>query len=615
MKIINLVANDLPPIRQFEIVRLSSPVIVAGANGSGKTRLKEAIANTFRTPKSPQISLTIGSTRKEETEAWGGETLEVVKGTNCSLLQQYMSTRSRGGTYVGSAIQIDSDRSVTPVKFQPITLATPDPYDTDISLTYYLSPFANRWQTLVNKIYQKAANQDMKIAAFVRANPTATCQEGLDANPNLFAPYQQVFMKLLHGKSLEPINPKQPREFHYMIGDSGPFVFQTLSSGEQEVIKVAFDLIWKRIRHSVILLDEPELHLHPTLAFRLIETLKDLGDGTNQIILFTHSSDLISTYYATGNTYFIDLQESAGNQSKKLSDLHEGHCETARSVGANLGLFAVGKNLVFIEGAEASVDRLTYHKVVQQCSFDAYLLPLGSVKNVNALRDVSDELGKAIFGVELFMIRDRDGLIDEQVEKLERNSHFRVLPRRHIENYFLDADVLSKVAEHLYLPAEKAAVNAIKTELNEAANACLNTAILSDIKEFVLLNGAVDVPKVKNPSDLDVDGIIRQVVTQLISTATALTARFSRDELQKLINKRRMLLTTALDTGTWTSVFPGKSVLALFAGNFWKEDVGRIRQAYVDIALDQKPEVFEDIRNIFEHFKAVSNESKNAGRP
>ena len=72
------------------------------------------------------------------------------------------------------------------------------------------------------------------------------------------------------------------------------------------MIKVLFDVARKDIRHSVIIVDEPELHLHPTLAFKLIETLKNIGDHTNQFLFLTQSSDLISTYYSTGDVYFID---------------------------------------------------------------------------------------------------------------------------------------------------------------------------------------------------------------------------------------------------------------------------------------------------------------------
>ncbi|GAF92055.1 unnamed protein product, partial [marine sediment metagenome] len=79
--------------------------------------------------------------------------------------------------------------------------------------------------------------------------------------------------------------------------------------------------------------------------------LKELGDGTNQFIFFTHSADLVSTYYTTGNVYFIDMSEGDQNQARQLSTLGDRHAATASKVAANLGLFAVGKNIILIEGA------------------------------------------------------------------------------------------------------------------------------------------------------------------------------------------------------------------------------------------------------------------------
>ena len=606
MRIRRISVVDWVPIRSFEMTNLSSLVVVAGANGCGKTRLKEAIASTCRSPSSPQLSLTLEATRDQESAAWNGSTLEVRQGTACDALHRYMDSRSRGGTYVGTVIQIDSDRTVQPVKFQPITLATADPYDADINLTYYLSSFATRWPELVNKIYQKAATRDLKIARFARSNPTSLCQTGLDENPDPFIPYQQVFSRLLPSKTLEAIDPKRPSEFMYRTGDAGPFPFQTLSSGEQEVVKVAFDLIWKDIRHSVILIDEPELHLHPTLAFRLIETLKGLGGGTNQLILFTHSADLISTYYATGNVYFVDLDDQTGNQAKRLSDLGEGHSETARSVGANLGLFAVGKRLVFIEGADASVDRLTYHKVAQECFPEAYLLPTGSVKNINSLRDASAELERTIFGVNLFMVRDRDGLSDEQVTRLERNPRLRVLPRRHIENYFFDAEVLGKVGERFCQSAEKSRPEAIEEALLQSAGSCLHSAIVAAIKQNVVLNGAMDAPKAARANELSLEELTSILVRELKAASETVAGRFSSDEVERLVSEARADLSAALESERWKTIFPGKPVLARFVGDYWQEDVARVRQAYVEEALSSKPEALQDIRVILEHFRSLT---------
>ena len=608
MRIKHLSSTNLPPISKVEITDLASPVIIAGANGSGKTKLKQAISNTFRNALSPELSLTIESTRmNEESAVLGGNVLEVIKAQNCQPLQNYMNTRTRGGTYVGTVIQIDSDRSVQAIKFQPITLETPDPDDSEIKMTHYLSPFAPRWQSLVNNIHQKAANRDHKISAFAKENPSKSCGEGLTKYPDPFVPYQEAFAKLLHEKMLEPINPKQPREFHYKVGDAGPFSFQTLSSGEQEVIRVTFDLIWKRIRHSIILVDEPELHLHPTLTFRLIETLKHLGDGTNQLIFFTHSADLISTYYSTGNVYFIDRDaEKSENQAKKLSDLHQDHHETARSAGANLGLFSVGKKMVFIEGTHASVDRFTYHKVAQECFPEAYFLPLGSVKNINLLRHVADELRKAVFGVDLFMIRDRDGLSDEQVAELETNPRFRVFKRRHVENYFLDANILNNVGKHFYLSQEKVGKEQIEDALLQTAQSNHNQFLLSEMKEFVHLNGAIDVPKVPAANELDMDSLVVAIATSIATNTKTLADRFNESEIQQMVKNQRTALETAFNDGTWKKRVPGKTVLARFVGNFWDIDMTSMRQAYVDYALQNDPSVLADIKDILEHFKSLN---------
>ncbi len=607
MRISSLKVEDFPPIRLLEISNLTSPVIIAGANGSGKTRLKDGISNTFRSPSSPQISVSVLSTRPEEAESFKTECLEVIQGQSSNQLQEYMNTRTRGGTYTGSVIQIDSNRSIQPVKFQALTLFTPDPDDAEINYTYYLDSFTNRWQELVNKIYQKVANRDHKILDYVKSNLSKTGNRALRANPDPFVPYQDVFAKLLHGKQLMPIDPKQLREFQYKIGDSDPLAFQTLSSGEQEVVKISFDLIWRRIRHCVILLDEPELHLHPTLVFRLIETLKEIGEGTNQLILFTHSADLISTYYATGNVFFIDIEKQEGNQVGQLSDLRDRHVATARMIGTNLGLFAVGKRLIFVEGAESSVDRLTYHKIAQRSLPNSYVIPIGSVNNINTLSEVTGELQQAIFGINLFMIRDHDGLSDEQVENLHKNPHVRCLSRRHIENYFLNPDILAKVAEHFYQDPSKADSTQIEAKLFDIAKDCLNTALALAVKEFISINGSLDVPKVKSPDTKSIDDVAAEISKQVIANSESLQSKFDESAINSLIRHEQKTLQSSLSNGQWKALFPGKLILSRFVGTFWDLDLNHVRQAYVDIALEQDPDVFADIIQIFRHFRSLCN--------
>lgn len=602
MRIDRISLKDHPPIKVFEVDISSNVVIIAGANGSGKTRLKDALVNTFRSPNSPQASLTISATRDKEEETWGAKLIDVTVGQPCPILFDYFATRIGGGAYTGTVIQIDSNRAVQPVKFATLSLATADPDDEAVNYSYYLNPFIDRWQQLVNKIYQKAANRDQKIATFTKANLDKLGSEAIKACPDPFLPYQKIFTQLLPDKTLESIDPKSPREFHYRVADSDPMPFTSLSSGEQEVVRVAFDLVWKRITHSIILVDEPELHLHPTLTFRLIEALKEFGDGTNQLIFFTHSADLISTYYSSGNVFFIDFSQDTANQAHQLSDLATAHSAVARAAGANLGLFAVGKRLVFVEGKDASVDRLVYHKVAQSAFPDAYMMPIGSVENIVALRTVVDELTNAIFGIDLFLIRDRDGLSEEIINALEKNGRFRCLPRRHIENYLLDPEVLGEVANTFYLPQEKQDVSGIQESLHSIASSSIMPGVFWNVREHIQVLGKVQQPSIRNLDKISRDELAEQISDQITSGLREVSQGLDASEIRKLVIKEHGKLEAALSTSDWVEVFPGKLIFNRFCGEFFNEKPARIREAYADIAMRNKPDVFSDIVNILQGF-------------
>lgn len=607
MRIDRIEVRGTPPVRHFAIDTSSNIVIIAGANGSGKTRLKEAVINSFRNPGAPQASLILGATRPQEVSAWGGQTLEVKAGTPCPKLQQYLNGRTRGSAYVGTVIQIDSDRSVQQIQYQPLSAATPDPDDQEMNYSYYLSPFGGRWTSLMNRIHQKVASRDHKLATHVKSGPpNMTFAEARRSIPDPFTTYQQIFAQLLPGKTLEPINTQQPGDLHYKIGTSSKLTFRTLSSGEQEVVKVAFDLVSKQISHSVIFLDEPELHLHPTLTFRLLEALKTLGGGTNQFVFLTHSADLISTYYATGNVFFIDAVEPSDNQARQLSNLAASHASTARAVAANLGLFAVGKKLIFIEGRDASADRVVYHRVAQKVFSDAYLLPVGSVDNLNALRNIVSELDRAIFGVGLFMIRDRDGLAIQTVGDLEKSPRMRCLPRRHLENYLLDEDILGEVASQFYLEQSKRQPGVIKKALEESAGRSLMPAVLAGLKEWVRLYGSLSHPRIPDAGGKSLDELVREVTSQMRGSRAALLEVFDDAAVDEFMRQEHSRLAASLSDGSWRSILPGKWILADFCGSFWHTELARVREAYADIAILKKPVVFSDIESIMAHFATLN---------
>ncbi len=276
MKIESLQIKDYLPIKFLKIEKLGDIVIIAGANGSGKTRLKAAIVQTLQ--GSPQMTLTLRATRDEEIKKFNGSTITVNQGNTNNILQEYVNSRRFGrGEFVGSLVQVDSDRNIRTIKYKEVKNIVPDPDDQETVSSFYTQSFANRWQTFMDDIYKKVAAYNHMLADKIKASPDLKGGEILKKFPHPLEKYKEIFKKTLPGKNLEDVNLASPKGFQYREKTGGLLPFSGLSSGEQEIIKIVFDLAKKDIRHSVIIIDEPELHLHPALTFRLVETLKSMG--------------------------------------------------------------------------------------------------------------------------------------------------------------------------------------------------------------------------------------------------------------------------------------------------------------------------------------------------
>lgn len=593
---------DYKPIKHINISNLGNTIVIAGANGSGKTRLKEAIVQTLQ--GAALMNITIVATREEEKEEkyFNGTKLEIIRGVQNPVLTNYINSRKYGsGKYVGSLVQIDSSRSVQALQYSTVNWLGGDPDDTESPSNFYFTSFTNRWQDFVTYIHQKSAARDKKLAEAMKENPELTGSKILNKYPDPFQKYKEIFSSILLGKSLLDINPAAPGEFRYSDQSGQPLLFSSLSSGEQEVIKVLFDVARKDIRHSVIIVDEPELHLHPTLTFKLIETLKSIGDHTNQFIFLTHSPDLISTYYSTGDVYFIDQKNNGGNQAHRLSDLDHEHKEVASLIGQNLGMFAVGKKLVFVEGEKSSIDRLSYQKIAQTVDSEIRVLPAGSVLNILTLNNIEEQIRKAIFGIELYMIRDRDGLSDNQVCILEKNGRIKCLKRRHIENYFLDHEVLFMVAQRLCLTEGNSTLTEqfIAESIKRITDESLAFNIYKNTKDYLTLNHFLQSPTVKSIETKTLDKVKDEIISSITSNRSALVKEISDEAILDWVNTEETRLKEKLLNGGWLNEFQGKYIFSQVCGGVLKADQMRIRQAYVDIALVSKPAVFSDVTEMF----------------
>lgn len=605
MKIQSLEITDYPPIKYLKLENLGNIVIIAGANGSGKTRLKQAIVQTLQ--NNSVMNLTIAATRQREEDYFSGEAIKIEKSTRNQIFQKYVSSRNYGqGEYVGSFVQIDADRDIKTVKYTPINYQINDPDEQSTPNNFYGQPFSTRWQDFVNYIHLKVAAYKNKIAdELLDSNLDKT--EILEKYPHPLKKYKELFQKTIPDKELQDIDPTKPKSFFYkQKGSSQSLSFDTLSAGEQEVIKVLFDISRKNIKHSIIIFDEPELHLHPALTFRLIEALKTTGERTNQFVFLTHSADLISTYYSTGEVYFIDTTQTGANQAHKLSVLNHNHEGLLKLIGNDLGLFTVGKKIIFVEGENSSIDRMVYHSIAQKYLSEAYVVPVASVENIMAFNSIGREISTSIFGINFYMIRDRDGLSSESIEKIESNGKIKILKKKHIENYFLDSKILLKVADRLCLTAKKSTITKefIELELAKIAKERLANNLLQNFKDHIKLNYSLKSPTIRNLDKINIDEIKNQLCAFVKSELETLSEGLQIDNIINWLNAEQKKLDDCIESNTWKDMLRGKDIFNMFCSNVFNTDKIQVRQAYVEIALEQGENVFGDI---VDFFKSLEN--------
>ena len=107
------------------------------------------------------------------------------------------------------------------------------------------------------------------------------------------------------------------------------------------MLNIIFDFLLRRPLHCIIFFDEPDLHLHPELSSKLINTLKTIGEH-NQFIFCTHSPDIISSSLEDSVIFIGPDRQDNANQAILVKPEDETH-EVLRSLGHSIGIVSLGK--------------------------------------------------------------------------------------------------------------------------------------------------------------------------------------------------------------------------------------------------------------------------------
>src|SRR5437868_11962745 len=312
MRLSAIKAQNIKPIEVFEVSALTDVVVLAGPNGVGKSRLVATVLQHLRTFSESGVTLQIEATTVGEEEIWGKKSIDTGIPGDRPLLRKLLQQNQKRRRFQSSILNFDSSRSIENIQPYAFSWDFSDPWNEQVGWDMTWSTLKNRFQDTLHAIFRKVHSLENDIARKARdLQRQGESKMALDFEDPL-SPFKEVFSQLLSPKVLHDADIKNQRLTYNSDGQT--FGLDSLSSGEKEVLNITFDFLLRAPSHCVVFFDEPELHLHPELSYRLLNTLRSIG-VRNQFILCTHSPEIISASLDQSVIFIAPKKADGGNQA------------------------------------------------------------------------------------------------------------------------------------------------------------------------------------------------------------------------------------------------------------------------------------------------------------
>lgn len=228
--------------------------------------------------------------------------------------------------------------------------------------------------------------------------------------------------------------------------DVDDFLVQVNGAGIRESLRLILD--YEFTRPDILLVEEPEIHLHPALETSMMRYLKRIGNEC-QIFITTHSTNFLDTAEMR-NVY---LASKNGSTKVQLIDVAEAEASIPQELGIRLSSLFMFDRLVFVEGPsdEHVLRELASTLGINLAQQSVGFVPMGGVRN---LAHFAAERTLAFLTkrqVRMWFVLDRDERDEADVQQLTKTlsekARLFVLEKREIENYLLSPRAVADFIE------------------------------------------------------------------------------------------------------------------------------------------------------------------------
>lgn len=345
---------------------------------------------------------------------------------------------------------------------------------------------------------------------------------------------------------------------------SQEFDIDDLSSGEKAAIALFLPFIERQVKTLLgesapsgvpgvvpltLLLDEPEIHLHPLLQLNVLEYMRGLArSGDAQFIFTTHSPTLLDALEPHELFLLSPASVSPDNQLSRLSASYE-KLEVARAITGSTHVLTRGKPVVFIEGepdvASKASDKRLISLLVPESAHWAIVPSHGKSQVIRAVTDMR-AAHLSLPGLPVF------GLVDGDQGENTGSDHVIAWPVAMVENLLLDPEAIRAVLS-AYGNVNLRDAGQIETSLRQIASA--------RVADEVRLRVQASLPsRTLRPSGDDsvaISASIDGAVEEFKNTLTAL-------EVDKILEEAKQEVADIQSKGAELERFRGKPIIHEF---------------------------------------------------
>jgi ABC-type molybdenum transport system ATPase subunit/photorepair protein PhrA len=356
----------------------TDPIVIIGPNGSGKTKLSRGLI--------------------------AGCNVEFVNALRNTRIQQTLPAMAMDDAQNSFVSQRNSARS----NYWDIT---------------------GEFDYLLTKLIAEHAN------AAIRYMDAVTSGATLPASTTTWQKITDLWSDMFPGRALK-VEDYRP-QIHSTVVEEAPVTYsaQTMSDGEKAALYLAARVL--SAEPGVVVVDEPETHLHSLLA----EGIWDVLEAARTDVRFVYVTHDLAFGMSRRNASFLLASPTAGLRTFALRDSLPGDVAGVLLGTASFSFYA--KRIILCEGEDSSFDLDLYSAWFNDRS--SVVKPVGSCDMVHRCVSVLDE--SLVAGLETIGIIDRDFHPEPYLQALPSGMH--PLPLHEVESLYCLPVVLSAVCTHL----------------------------------------------------------------------------------------------------------------------------------------------------------------------